>query len=76
MVPPVVPRDAGMLQIHSSAYRNPEQLPKGAVLVVGAGSSDASLMSLLDKPMPMSLATGSIFRKSPRPAGSTRIRNA
>ena len=39
MIPAVVPDDAGPLQIHSSGYRNPEQLPDGAVLVVGAGSS-------------------------------------
>jgi putative flavoprotein involved in K+ transport len=39
VVPAVVPADAGPLQIHSSAYRNPGQLPDGAVLVVGAGSS-------------------------------------
>jgi putative flavoprotein involved in K+ transport len=28
-----------LFQIHSSRYRNPEQLPPGAVLVVGAGAS-------------------------------------
>ena len=39
VIPPVVPEDAGPLQIHSSGYRNPGQLPDGAVLVVGAGSS-------------------------------------
>lgn len=43
VIPPVVPGDAGMLQIHSSAYRNPEQLPKGAVLVVGTGSSGVQI---------------------------------
>jgi putative flavoprotein involved in K+ transport len=37
--PPLVPASAGLEQLHSSAYRNPEQLPEGAVLVVGAGSS-------------------------------------
>jgi len=37
--PPLVPDDAGVQQLHSSGYRNPEQLPDGAVLVVGAGSS-------------------------------------
>ncbi|MBC3191042.1 NAD(P)-binding domain-containing protein [Pseudonocardia sp. C8] len=42
-VPPVVPRDAGLLQVHSSSYRNPEQLPAGAVLVVGAGSSGVQI---------------------------------
>src|SRR6202012_4046759 len=35
--------DAGVVQIHSSGYRNPEQLPEGAVLVVGAGSSGAQI---------------------------------
>jgi putative flavoprotein involved in K+ transport len=30
---------AGLFQTHSSRYRNPDQLPPGAVLVVGAGSS-------------------------------------
>ncbi len=28
-----------IVQVHSSAYRNPEQLPPGAVLVVGSGAS-------------------------------------
>jgi len=31
------------LQIHSNGYRNPEQLPAGAVLVIGAGSSGAQI---------------------------------
>ena len=43
VIPPVVPEDAGVLQIHSFAYRNPYQLPEGAVLVVGAGSSGAQI---------------------------------
>ena len=43
LVPPVVPEDAKLMQIHSSAYRNPEQLPGGAVLVVGAGSSGVQI---------------------------------
>jgi putative flavoprotein involved in K+ transport len=30
---------AGVTQLHTSGYRNPEQLPSGAVLVVGAGPS-------------------------------------
>lgn len=30
-------------QLHSSAYRNPNQLPEGAVLVVGAGNSGAEI---------------------------------
>ncbi|QUH04001.1 NAD(P)-binding domain-containing protein [Saccharopolyspora erythraea] len=43
VIPPIVPREAGPLQIHSSAYRNPEQLPAGGVLVVGAGSSGVQI---------------------------------
>jgi len=43
VIPSVVPEDAGISQIHSNAYRNPEQLPEGAVLVVGAGSSGAQI---------------------------------
>lgn len=43
VVPPIVPEDAALLQIHSSAYRNPDQLPEGAVLVVGAGSSGVQI---------------------------------
>ena len=43
VIPDLVPSDAEITQIHSSAYRNPEQLPEGAVLVVGAGSSGAQI---------------------------------
>jgi putative flavoprotein involved in K+ transport len=45
---PVVPRcaerlPADIVQIHSSLYRNPEQLPAGAVLVVGSGQSGCQI---------------------------------
>jgi len=43
VIPAVVPEAAGITQIHSNAYRNPDQLPGGAVLVVGAGSSGAQI---------------------------------
>jgi putative flavoprotein involved in K+ transport len=43
VMPAVVPADAGIMQIHSNAYRNPGQLPDGAVLVVGAGSSGSQI---------------------------------
>ena len=36
-------RPGGITQMHSAAYRNPGQLPDGAVLVVGAGSSGAQI---------------------------------
>ena len=44
VIPAVVPEEtAGVMQIHSNAYRNPDQLPEGAVLVVGAGSSGVQI---------------------------------
>lgn len=43
IIPTVVPESAGIVQVHSNAYRNPDQLPAGAVLVVGAGSSGAQI---------------------------------
>ena len=41
--PQIVPAEAGVLQMHSNSYRNPSQLPEGAVLVVGAGSSGVQI---------------------------------
>ncbi|MCQ4632616.1 NAD(P)/FAD-dependent oxidoreductase [Shinella sp. CPCC 100929] len=43
IIPTVVPAETGIVQIHSHAYRNPAQLPEGAVLVVGAGSSGTQI---------------------------------
>src|SRR5262249_41677596 len=43
IIPPIIPASAGVTQIHSAAYRNPGQLPDGAVLVVGAGSSGTQI---------------------------------
>ena len=45
---PIVPRlaeklPAGVAQYHSAQYRNPAQLPEGAVLVVGCGQSGAQI---------------------------------
>ncbi len=49
VIPALVPERAGIMQIHSTAYRNPGQLPEGAVLVVGAGSSGAQIAEELLK---------------------------
>lgn len=43
IVPEMVPPKAGILQMHSTGYRNPGQLPEGAVLVVGSGSSGTQI---------------------------------
>ena len=43
IIPPVIPDTANILQMHSNTYQNPQQLPEGAVLVVGAGSSGTQI---------------------------------
>lgn len=43
VIPPIVPATASVTQIHSNSYRNPGQLPPGAVLVIGAGSSGVQI---------------------------------
>jgi putative flavoprotein involved in K+ transport len=42
-IPKIVPDDTALVQIHSNSYRNPGQLPEGAILVVGAGSSGVQI---------------------------------
>ncbi|WP_324753700.1 NAD(P)/FAD-dependent oxidoreductase [Roseovarius sp. Pro17] len=47
VIPDVVPADEPVMQMHSNKYRNPDQLPEGAVLVVGAGASGAQIAAEL-----------------------------
>ena len=49
ILPQIVPEAAGITQLHSVEYRNPAQLPAGAVLVVGAGSSGAQIADELNR---------------------------
>lgn len=49
IIPALVPENAGITQIHSHDYRNPQQLSDGAVLVVGAGSSGAQIADELQR---------------------------
>ncbi|WP_298854859.1 NAD(P)/FAD-dependent oxidoreductase [uncultured Ruegeria sp.] len=49
VIPPIVPETAGIEQIHSFYYRNPDQLADGAVMVVGAGSSGAQIADELNR---------------------------
>lgn len=49
VIPPIAPQDQPFLQIHSADYRNPQQLPEGAVLVVGAGSSGVQIADELQR---------------------------
>lgn len=47
--PAIVPANAPLHQMHSSAYKNPDQLPDGGVLVVGAGASGSQIAEELRK---------------------------
>ncbi|MGY3695954.1 putative flavoprotein involved in K+ transport [Bradyrhizobium sp. USDA 3240] len=41
--PDVLREQPGLFQVHASDYKNPAQLPDGAVLVIGAGASGAQI---------------------------------
>ncbi|MCV6594094.1 MAG: NAD(P)/FAD-dependent oxidoreductase [Silicimonas sp.] len=49
VIPPIVPEDAPVAQLHSFFYKTPEQLTEGAVMVVGAGSSGAQIADELNR---------------------------
>lgn len=49
VIPPLVPETASVEQIHSFHYKNPDQLPEGAVMIVGAGSSGAQIADELNR---------------------------
>ncbi|WP_314915521.1 NAD(P)/FAD-dependent oxidoreductase [Pseudomonas helleri] len=49
VIPAIAPQDSALHQIHSADYRNPAQLPAGAVLVVGAGSSGVQIADELQR---------------------------
>jgi putative flavoprotein involved in K+ transport len=47
---PAIAKDIspGIIQLHSSLYRNPEQIPQGAILVVGSGHSGSQIAEELN----------------------------
>jgi putative flavoprotein involved in K+ transport len=60
---PVVPTlarhlAADVVQLHSADYRNPDQLPEGPVLVVGAGNSGLQIAAELAATRPVTVAVG------------------
>ncbi len=55
-----------IVQLHSSAYRNPEQLPAGPVLVVGAANSGVQIAAELHRTRRVTLASGSATRSLPQ----------
>jgi putative flavoprotein involved in K+ transport len=74
LIPPVIPADAPVTQLHSSGYRNPGQLPAGAVLVVGAGSSGAQIAAELQRSgRPVYLSVGPHDRPPRRYRGRDNV---
>lgn len=49
VIPAVAPQNPSFYQIHSDQYKNPEQLPEGAVLVIGCGSSGVQIADELNR---------------------------
>jgi putative flavoprotein involved in K+ transport len=65
-VPPIArPLDAGVVQFHSTAYRRPEQVPAGPVLVVGGGNTGFQIAEDLAHTHEVHLSIGS--RQTPLP---------
>ena len=56
VIPPIVPEQPGLTQLHSFHYRNPDALPEGAVMIVGAGSSGAQIADELNRATPRAQA--------------------
>jgi putative flavoprotein involved in K+ transport len=60
---PIIPSEAAgfgeqVVQLHSSAYRNPRQLPDGPVLVVGGGNSGLQIAEELAASRPVAVSVG------------------
>ncbi|AJK50638.1 flavin-containing monooxygenase [Burkholderia plantarii] len=49
VIPPIAPATSTLTQLHSADYHNPQQLPAGGVLVVGAGSSGVQIADELQR---------------------------
>jgi putative flavoprotein involved in K+ transport len=65
-VPPITrPLEPGITQFHSAAYRRPDQLPPGPVLVVGGGNTGFQIAEELSHSHEVHLSIGS--RQTPLP---------
>jgi putative flavoprotein involved in K+ transport len=65
-VPPIArPLDPGVVQFHSTAYRRPDQVPAGTVLVVGGGNTGFQIAEELARTHEVHLSIGS--RQTPLP---------
>ncbi len=43
VIPNIIPNNSKVNQIHSQAYKNPEQFSDGSILVIGSGSSGSQI---------------------------------
>ncbi len=66
--------DPGIRQLHSSGYRNPEQLLPGPVLVVGAAQSGADIALEIARSGHETWLSGRAMPEVPVPFGSRRMR--
>ncbi|MEO1491085.1 MAG: NAD(P)/FAD-dependent oxidoreductase [Pseudomonadota bacterium] len=74
VIPPIVPEDAPVTQLHSAAYRNPDQLPEGGVLVVGSGSSGTQIAEeLMEAGRDVTLSVGPHDRPPRRYRGRDNV---
>ena len=65
-VPPIAhPLDPGIVQLHSTAYRRPDQVPAGPVLVAGGGNTGFQIAEELARTHEVHLSIGS--RQTPLP---------
>jgi putative flavoprotein involved in K+ transport len=49
VIPQLLADDCDLFQVHASAYKGPQQLPSGAVLIVGSGASGAQIAEELSR---------------------------
>ena len=56
----------GIVQVHSSGYRNPQQLPPGVVLVVGGGASGVQIAQELNEAGRKVYLSIGRYRRTPR----------
>jgi putative flavoprotein involved in K+ transport len=70
---PDLPIPPEIVSLHSAAYRNPEHLPDGPVLVVGGGNSGVQIAAELAATRPVTLALGKRQPVLPQRIGGTDI---
>jgi putative flavoprotein involved in K+ transport len=66
IIPPLLPETAGIVQLHAAAYRAPDRLPAGAVLVIGAGASGSQIAEELMRAGRQVYFSISRHRRAPR----------